>query len=313
MASNFVICINAVLPLFLTMMVGMFITWRGFLTQAEVSRVNRAVFRVMFPFMMFYNIYSIEDGAGAGFRFIATSVGLVLAALALSALIIPRITKENRDRGVIIQAIFRSNILIMAIPVIRNIFGEEGAATATIAVAIIIPIYNVLAVIVLETFRGEKFELMPVLKGVVTNPLILGCIAGFIVSVLGIKLPGVVESVAGGLSSAASTMALVLLGASLDLKKLRDERGKMMIAAVGKLIVYPALGIPVCIALGFRGIELVTLLLIMGAPTATSSFTMAESMGGNGKLAASCVVFSSLVSCFTLFLWLLLLKTMGMF
>ena len=136
--------------------------------------MNRMVFRVFFFCLMFHSIYTTELATTFRPKLMLYGAGGVLVIFTALMFIVPRIEPDNRRRGVMVQAIFRSNFVLMGIPIVSNIFGDENIAVTTMMIAVIIPMYNVLAVLALETFRGGKFALVPILKGLMKNPMLLG-------------------------------------------------------------------------------------------------------------------------------------------
>ena len=310
MFSNFVVALSAVIPMFCLMSIGAFVKYKKWLSEEELNHMNRMVFRVFFCCMMFYSIYTTDLSTTFRPKLMIFGACGVLAVFFLLMLIGPLIEKE---RGVIIQAIFRSNFVLMGIPIVANIFGDENIAVSTMMIAVIIPIYNILAVFALETFRGGKFALIPILKGILKNPMILGAIVGAIFLNLGIKIPAPILKPIGQISAATTPIALIILGASFKLGSTHEHRKQLFGAVFGRLILVPTIMLSAAIFLGFRGIDFVTLIAIFASPCAVVSFAMAQQMGGDADLAGNCVVFTSALSCLTIFCWILLFKTLGIF
>lgn len=313
MLSNFLVCVWAVLPLFVLMLIGAAVKWKGLLTAGEVSRLNHMIFVVCYPCMMFENLYGADLAQAFDLGLILFGVGSVLTVCAVSIPIVMKIEPSQRSRGAMIQAIYRSNFIIMGLPMAINVYGRGNVAVTAVLIAVVVPLYNVLAVVILEVFRGGKPNVKTVVKGVVTNPIILGAIAGLFFVFTGIRLPAPIETVIGDLSVTATTMALVVLGASFSFRSLERCRRNLVICVTGRLIAVPGIFLTAAAAAGFRGVAFVSLVSMLAAPTAISSYTMAESMGSDGELAGNCVIFSSAFSCLTLFLWLFLFKNLGMF
>ena len=202
----------------------------------------------------------------------------------------------------------------MGVPIVANIFGDENIAVSTMMIAVIVPIYNILAVFALETFRGGKFALLPIIKGVFKNPMILGAIAGATLLILGVEVPKPILKPIGQISAATTPVALIILGASFRFGATHEHRKQLIGAIFGRLILVPAIMLSTAAFLfGFTGIEFVTLVAIFASPCAVVSFAMAQQMDGDSELAANCVVFTSGLSCLTMFCWILLFKTLGVF
>ncbi len=313
MESNFIVAVSAVIPMFCLMFIGVMVKKYRLLTDEELNHMNRMVFRVFFSCMMFYSIYTTNLATTFRPALMLYGAAGVLAVCFISMFLICHFEPENRRRGVMTQAIFRSNFVLMGIPMVANIFGEENIAVTTMMIAVIVPIYNILGVFVLETFRGGRFALLPILLGVLRNPMILGAIAGAACLLLGIYIPKPVLKPIGQIASATTPVALIILGASFRLGSTMEHRPQLISCILARLIFVPGILLSLAIVLGFRGIDFVTLISIFATPCAVASFAMAQQMGGDADLAGNCVVFTSALSCFTIFGWILLFKTLGFF
>lgn len=313
MLNNFIVSLNAVLPMFLLIGIGVSIKKSGMMGELEIKHLNKMVFIVFFPFMMFENIYGSDISAAINVRLISFGVSAVLIIYVVTLIFVMRIEKNSKSRGAMIQAIYRSNFVIMGIPIAINMFGKGNLAVTAVMVAIIVPLYNFLAVLTLEVFRGQKPKLCNIIKQVIKNPLIIGAFAGILSMVADIKLPVILETFSEDMAAVATPIALVILGASISLRSMRKCGRNVIICIMGRLVVVPAFGLTAAALLGFRNIEFITLLAMFAAPTSVSSFTMAQQMGSDGKLAGNAVIFSSALACFTMFLWIFLFKQLGMF
>lgn len=313
MLSNLIVALSAVVPMFCLMAVGAFVKFSKLLTDEELKHINRMVFRVFFFFMLFHSIYTTDLAATFRPKLMLFGAGAVAVVFIFLMIFIPRIEKENRRRGVMVQAIFRSNFVIMGVPVVANIFGDANIAVTTMMIAIIIPMYNIFAVFALETFRGGKISILPILAGILKNPMILGAISGALLLNLGVRIPAPVLKPIGQIAAATTPVALIILGASFKLGSAQAHLSQLVKCILGRLIIVPAVVLGVAIVLGFRGIDFVTLIAIFGTPCAVVSFAMAQQMNGDADLAGNCVVFTSALSCFTIFCWILFFKTLGIF
>ena len=311
--SNFIVALSAVVPMFCLMSIGAFVKYQKWLSDEELNHMNRMVFRVFFFCLMFHSIYTTKISETLRPNLMLFGAAGVLIIFLLLMIFIPKIETENKKRGVMVQAIFRSNFVLFGVPIVGNIFGDNNIAVATMMIAVIIPMYNVLAVFALETFRGGKFSVLPILKGVLTTPMILGAIAGAFFLLLNIKIPQPVLKPIGQIAAATTPVALIILGASFKFGSVHEHLRQLLTCLFGRLILVPGIILTTAIFLGFRGIDFVTLIAIFGTPCAVVSFAMAQQMDGDADLAGNCVVFTSALSCFTIFCWILLFKTLGIF
>ena len=313
MLSNFFVALGGVVPLFCLMAVGVFVKRSRFLSEEELLHVNRMVFRVFFFFMMFYNIYISDPGTAFQPLLMLFGAGGVLFTALVFTGIVCRIEQDNARRGPMIQAIFRSNYVLMGIPLVGNIFGDAAIAIPTMMIAAIVPLYNVLGVFVLETFRGGRFDLLHILRGVLMNPMILGAIAGALCRLVQLPIPAPILNPAAPIAAATTPVALIILGASFHGGSYHTHLRQLIFSVAARLIIVPALVLPLAVALGFRDVELVTLIAIFSTPCAVAGFAMAQQMQADAELAGNCVVYSSALSCLTIFGWVFLLKTLGFF
>lgn len=313
MLVNFIIAVEAVLPVFLLILLGMGARRLRLLNDLELKHVNNAVFQVMFPFMMFHNIYTADFSGVLDPGYFAFCVGMLFVVYGLGTAAALLTEKENRSRGALIQAVYRGNLLLMGIPVMQNLMGEEALGLTTIMLAVIVPLYNILAVITLEVYRGGKMQPIFMLKKILTNPLIIGALAGICAVAFHIKVPEVLLKPIGQVASAATPAALLIMGASFYFHSVRENWKNILLGVFGKLVAGPGIALAAGYVLGYRGIPLALLIVIFGAPCAVSSYTMAQQMDSNGELAAGCVIYSSLFSCVTICGWIFLFKTLGAF
>jgi predicted permease len=216
--------------------------------------------------------------------------------------------KDNAKRGVMIQGMFRSNFVLFGLPVAISLCGEENIGITSLLLGIIVPIYNVLAVITLETFRGTKPSVKKIVIGIMKNPLIIASVLGVGMYLLQIELPYTIEKTVVDIGKVATPLALIALGGGFAFHKVKGDIEQLMVSVVGKLVISPLFMVTAAVLLGFRNEVLVPILLMSGAPAAVSSYTMAEQMGGDGELAGEIVVFTTGISIATIFVWVFVLK-----
>lgn len=313
MFSNFVVCINAVIPLFALLVIGYIVRRTGVLKDEEVHRFNHMVFLVFFPPLMFQNLYGSNEGFLPDGKLLLFAVPFILCVIAVSIPLVKAIEKNPKTQGAMIQAIYRSNFILMGLPVTINIFGKGNVSETALLIAVIVPMYNVISVIILETFRGRRADYKEILKKVATNPIILGAAAGILAALLHITLPAPIATTVEWMADATTPMALILLGASFDITTVKGQKRNLILCILMRLLVVPGIGLSLAALLGFHGVQFVALIAMLATPMAVSSYTMADSMDSDGELAGNCVIFSTPLSCLTLFGWLFLFKTLGIF
>ena len=307
------IAFHAIVPLFLIIAVGYTVKRLGWIGPEEVRRFNKVTFYTFMPVMLFYNIYTSDFSQAVRLPYALFVVGAALGMVAVSFAVTLLAEKMPERRGVMIQAAFRSNFVLLGLPIAAELLPEGNLGVTALMVAIVVPIYNMMSVVVLEYFRGGKPKLGEVLLAVVKNPLILGSVAGLLVQALHITLPEVLVSFAGKMNSAATPLILLLLGASFETREIARYKKELLVCVGLRLVVFPGAILTLSMLMGLRDIEFVTLLAMTAAPTAVNSFNMAQQLGGDSQLAGSAVVVSTAASFFTLFVWITLFKQLGMF
>lgn len=313
MIHNFIVCLNAVIPLVLYLVVGMLVRKYSVLTEKDVRKFNKMVFAVFFPALMFENLYSADISEAFDGRLILFACLFVLAVCGITWGIVVRMDIPDRTRGAMIQAVYRSNFILMGLPVAENIYGKGCVSVTAALIMFVVPLYNFLAVIVLEYFRGGRANLKSVLKKILTNPIILGAVAAILALALNISVPSAVNKTISGMCDATTPFAMILLGASFNKSSVHAGKKNLTICVLARLVIVPAIGLGLAAMLGVRDVALVSLIAMMAAPPAVSSYTMAEAMDSDGELAGNAVIFATPLSCVTIFLWLFLFKSLGMF
>lgn len=311
--ESFLIAVNAVMPFLIYISFGYGVVKSGLADEAFMNKLNKVVFRAFFPLLMFNNMYQLKRDFSLNLALVATAVLSVLFLQALLLLVVPRLVKENPRRGVIIQAIYRSNFVLFGIPLAANLFGDDGSALASMMVAIVIPVYNVTAVIILEMFRGDGGKTNPLVlvRNVCTNPLILGAAVGLVFFALRIKLPSSVEGPVSQFAGMTTPLALFVLGGTLHFSAIRGNLKYIVPSMTLKLALLPLLITALATVLGFSNVERFVIFEMYATPVATASYSMAQNMGGDGELAGQFVVLSTAASVVTIFLWVYLFTSIG--
>jgi predicted permease len=275
--------------------------------------MNKLVFRVFLPILLFLNIYSLKPAEAltkSNLILLAMTSLCVLGTIVITHFSFSFLVKDKRKISVMIQGIFRSNLVLFGIPIAASIYGEEHLGTVSLLAAVIVPLYNIMAVIVLEYYRGSKVNLKSLLLGIIKNPLIIASLLAFLFLVFKIRIPDLLLSPLDSMSKVATPLAFVVLGGTFRFSRLTGNTKYLLTVVIGRLILYPAIVFGFAILLGYRGEALVALIGMAASPTAVSSFTMAMEMDADGELAGQIVVITSVACILTIFLWVLFLKSM---
>ena len=324
MGENLAISVNAVLPLIICMAAGYLFRRTKLVDEGFCRKCNTFCFKTFLPLMIFMNVYNsdLESAVQPGaFLFAAAAVLVIFAA---AFLIIPRIVKKGSvdsagspvsaasRQAVLIQCIFRSNFVIFGYQVVANVYGAGQAAVASVMAAIVVPLYNVLAVITLEYFTNSKNGLRPVILGIIKNPLIIGAVAALLFKLSGLTLPAPLYTGLSDMAGMATPLALVVLGGTFHFDALRRNAGALAIGTLGKIVVPPLVMVPIAAAFGFRDANLLSLVIVFASPAAVNSYTMAAAYSHDPELAGQLVVVTSVLSMVSVFGWIFLLRMLGL-
>ena len=225
--DNLIVATNAVVPFIVYLFAGFLCAKSGLAKEEFLRTLNGFVFKAFFPFIMFNNLYDVDFSSLRGSVYVLFAVAMTVAVILSAALIVPRVVKEDSRRGVIIQASFRSNTILYAIPLVESVFGEAGAVKASILVAFIVPLYNIVSVVVLEKYRGGRVSASKLITNILKNPLIIGAIAGIIFNALPITMPSC-------LATPVSAMAGMAVNARISQTDIMGYASALSQAGVGK-------------------------------------------------------------------------------
>ena len=310
--QNLIFSLNATMPIFLMMILGLFFHKIGWLDDTLANKMNRFVFQVPLPLLVFKDLATVDLQELFDIRFVAFCFFVTIASITLVTLL-SFLWKDRSIQGEFIQASYRSSAALLGIAFIQNIYGNAGMASMMIIGSV--PLYNIMAVIVLSLFSPERKGIdealiRKTLKNILTNPIIDAIVIGILWSALRIPLEGILLKTVTNLSNVASPMGLMAMGATFDLSKAFHKLRPALTAAFIKLVGFAAIFLPLAVFLGFREKELVAILVMLGSATTVSCFVMARNMGHEGTLTSSTVMLTTMLSAFSLTGWLYLLKTL---
>uniref|UniRef100_UPI00402AAC29 AEC family transporter n=1 Tax=[Ruminococcus] torques TaxID=33039 RepID=UPI00402AAC29 len=312
--KNLIFSLNATVPVFLLMALGFLFRKLGWLDEVFASKMNQFVFLVPLPLLVFEDLASVDFQKVWNLKFVLFCFFVTLASIALAG-ILSLLWKDREIRGEFIQASYRSSAALLGIAFIQNIYGDAGLAPLMIIGSV--PLYNMMAVVVLSFFQPEqrkrdKLLWKKTLKGIVTNPIIIGIAAGLFWSALRIPMPYVIEKTVSNIGAVATPLGLMALGASFDVQKALGKIKPVIAACMLKLVGFTAVFLPFAVMLGFRREELIAILVMLGSATTVSCYVMAKNMGHEGTLTSGVVMLTTVFSAFTLTGWLFILKSMNL-
>ena len=225
--SNLIFSLNATMPVFLVMMLGYIFRKTGFISESFASSMNSFVFKIALPVNLFVQLYEVDfwklwDTSYVVYCF-AVSLLSALIAFAFSFLV-----RDKDSRGEFVQGAYRSSVSLLGMTYMENIYND--GAMGTLMMLGSVPLYNVLAVLVLSLMKPgggtvDRARLRGAFTGILKNPIIWGILLGFGWSLSGLHMPEMLSRTAGYIGRMASPMGLIALGASLDFADIRRKIG----------------------------------------------------------------------------------------
>ncbi|MCI8666880.1 MAG: AEC family transporter [Dorea sp.] len=312
--ENLIFSLNATVPVFLMMVLGLFLHKIGLIDDGFASKMNQFVFRVPLPLLLFGDLAKVDFDKVWNPKFVLFCFVVTVFSIGISSAI-SFFWKDKSIQGEFIQASYRSSAAILGIAFIQNIYGTSGMAPLMIIGSV--PLYNIMAVLVLSLSKPgqegiNQAVFKKTLKGIVTNPIILGISAGLLWSALGLLIPPILDKMVTSVAGMTTPMGLIAMGAAFDLRKAFAKMKPAITAALIKLLGFCAIFLPAAVRLGFRREELVAILVMLGSATTVSCYVMAKNMGHEGVLSSSVVMLTTLLSAFTLTGWLYVLRNWGL-
>ena len=307
--DNLYYSLNATMPIFLVMILGFVFRKIGLLSENLASGINKFVFKVALPTNLFIQLYDVDiftiwDTKYVIFCFVATLISVLISWG------IAHFLRDRSVRGEVVQASYRSSASLLGMAYIENIYGS--ASVGSLMMIGCVPLYNVSAVIILSLMNpnntgidGNKIKSS--LIGIIKNPIIWGIILGFAWSLTGIHFPTIAETTVSYIGRTASPLGLLAMGAMIDFGSIMKQKGPVILSVFMKLVLFVVIFAPVAIWLGFEGEKLIALIIMLGSASTVAGFIMAKNMGHEGNVSAGSAALSTLLSSFTMTLWIWLL------
>lgn len=336
MAQTFSFAFNAVVPMMLLMLIGFFARKKGYFDDHVLKKMNAFAFNAGIPALMFCNVYSLSGLQDIPFSL----MGFVLVSLCVITLVgiaaAAAWADKRSQKGVIVQVAFRSNYAIIGATMAAALGGTEGSIISTSLQAPSILYFNIAAVICLTVFSDDperSVDLKGITRSILTNPLILAQLAGVVCLALRLVIPQGADglplfslsgslpwlySVLNSLSKMASPLVLILLGAQVDFGSAAGIKKQLVAGTILRLAIAPAIGFLMAVAADKIGLILLTpaavsaLISLYGSPSPAAAAVMSEQMGGDGELGRQYVVWTTALSTISLFLWILILRFIGL-
>ncbi|OZG75275.1 permease [Hahella sp. CCB-MM4] len=304
---------DIVLPIFFLVALGYMMRRMKLIDDHFIEKGSNIVFKIALPILIFLNVSSLQlgevvQGKQLVYAILCTIAGFIAIWWIAKIQGIP-----PNQLGVFVQGSFRGNLGIIGLALCARAYDSAGVAVGSVLLGFITLLYNLLSVWALTVAQHQSAKLpwRKLFRDIVKNPLIIAIVAALVFAGLHLQLPGIVKTTGHYFGDLTLPLALLCVGGSVNVKKLRQSSSLAMQASLYKLVWLPVAQIIIAFLIGIEGLYLGTLFLMLASPTATVSFVMTKAMGGDSELAAAIVALSTLLSFFTISIAVTSLKLLG--
>jgi len=287
--------VSALWPVFALILLGYLAKRSNFPGEDFWVQAEKATYFILFPVLLVYKL-SLADMSAVGLEEIGLAVVLlVLLGSVITFLIRPVVSDDAAGFTSLYQGSVRFNTYV-GLAASAALFGSQGVAVAAVIMALMIPLLNLCCVLVFSFFTHKANGVVPVVKAIITNPLIIGSLTGLLLNQTGLGLPAVIEPVAELLSRMALPLGLLAVGAGLSFKVLLQSRKELVASSVIKLLLMPVFALGIAYVLGMDQLSSQLILLYAALPTATSAYILARQLGGDAPMMAAIITGQTLIS-----------------
>lgn len=328
--NTFLFALNAIMPIVLLIALGYLLKKAGLFGEEFLNKGNSFSFRVLIPAMLFCNIYDLDDLGEINGKAVLFAVAAILLTFFLGCALVLPVTKDNGERGALVQSSFRSNTAVIGVPLSTALFGAQGAAAASVLSAFTIPLFNVFAVITLTIFDKEnentKINLKKLVLGIIRNPLIIAVLLGlavlgvrsvFVKAGIGFRLKDItfLYDALKKIALCGTPFPLIVLGGKFEFEAVGKRVRSILYGVFMRIVLVPViiLGLAYFFIPDIGGAYFAAYVAAFATPVAVSSAIMAKEMNSDAELAGQIVVFSTLFSIVTLFLIIVFFRSVGIF
>lgn len=303
--------INGILPVFLVIFLGTFLNRLHLFSEITKDEVVKLVYYVGTPVLLFQTVTKADLYRSFRPNFVIFLMCAIVLYLFLLILLCSGI-KNPAKKASVIQIGYRSNFAIVGIPLAMNLMGEEGVLMTAISLAFVTILYNVSAVILLSYYGKKEKNLPKLLLSVLKNPLIIGTLLGLLFSLCKWELPLFVNKSLETVGSIATSMGLLMIGATITVTGFQSNRSYILLAVFFRNLLAPVLFLTAAVLFGFRGDFLLITAILSATPAAVNSFVMAKRMGADAEISAYGVSLTALCSIVSIFCSVYFLKFFGL-
>lgn len=304
--------LNATAPVFLVILFGYIIKRLGMVDDGFIDGANKLNYKITLPSLLLLDMMNMDIKAIFEVRYVLYCALVTTISFWGLWAIVKFVLKDKSMVGAFVQGSFRSSAAVLGTALIVNIYGDAGFAPLMLIGCV--PLYNIYSVIVL-TFESRSKQDKNIKKAfveILKNPILIGIFSGMLFSVLDVDFPHIIDSTINNFAKMATPLALIAIGAGFNAGEAIKKVKPAVMASLCKLVFIPIIFLPFAVACGFTGGKLMAILIMLGAPTTPSCYIMAKNMDNDEVLTSGIVVLTTIMSAFTITIFMFILRYNGL-
>lgn len=301
-----------VLPLMSIIAAGNLLRAFGFYNKDDIKTLTKTLYWVILPPLLFRTTFiSGREVLSQPNLLLSLNICYILtiaASWAGAAFFFHK--GDGRRISVSAFACIRSNNIYLGFPVMYLAMGDAGLHNASVYLAVSTISFQLFSVMAGETASFGKLSsdaLRKILKKLALNPLIISCCAGIALALTGLdKLPVFADEAMKLMGNAATAVALLALGGTLDLSrigKLLKMLKSTFADSVIKLLVHPAIMFFMLMIFPVPRPLMQATVMLSSMPSAVNCFILAKEMDMDAEYAADLVAATTVLGVLSIPFW----------
>lgn len=300
----------SIAPIFAVIALGWLTVRIGLIKETTGNGVADFVFVIAMPLMLFRTMATVELPASPPWAFwLSYYLGMAAVWTIVTTIARTRFGRNAQESGIIGFAVGQSNIVLLGIPLVLRVFGDEGRVPLFLLVAINLPLTMSIATFLVETAEAGESRLLSIIRKLCINPILIGIAAGMVYRQFGIPLPEIAATSLKFIADAAAPCALFATGTALSRYSLKGGDTQLLSIVVAlKLLVFPLFVFLLTTKVfGLPPIWAAVATVLAGTPSGVNAYLLAERYKLGMGVTSGAVAVSTVLSLVTTTFWLWLM------
>jgi hypothetical protein len=298
------------MPIFIVILIGNMLLRSKLIDHAFINSSNKLVMNVFLPALLFYEITKSNFNEVFSYKHVIITLGAILIMFLISFPLGNLLKLSKATNRTFISNNFRANCTFIGLPVAFYAFGAQGLAIASIYLAFMVPLNNILGIMVYNTGGFKIADIKAMIRSTFFNPLIIACFLGIIFAMLDISLPAFINKTFSILSGVALPLALIGIGVNINIDHINGNKTIIAISSIMKLVFLPLIAFVIFKLFGIENFGLLerVAIILLASPSAQVNYIFASAMDGDPDLASGGIIFSTILSALSLVAWISIMR-----